>query len=73
LRPRLVIYLRRVVTELEAQLDHTGKRHKPWGGRPEPAHYAKIRVERLMPRVLKAREILTLLEDKPYRQAQAAE
>jgi hypothetical protein len=62
LRPRLVIHLRHVVAKLERELDHDGKRHKPWGGTLEPAHWAKQRVERIMPRLTKAREVLALLE-----------
>jgi hypothetical protein len=36
-RPRLVIWMRRIVAELEEDLDRAAKRHHPWGGKPEPA------------------------------------
>jgi hypothetical protein len=47
LRPRLVIWMRRVVATLEENLDRTAKRHHPWGGNPEPAAAPKQRVARL--------------------------
>jgi hypothetical protein len=62
LRPRLVIYLQHVVARLEHEVDYAAQRHKPWGGRIEPAAYSKQRVARNIPKLVKAREILALLE-----------
>jgi hypothetical protein len=63
LRPRLVIHLQRIVAGLEHELDYAAQRRKPWGGRIEPAAYSERRVARIMPELVKAREILALLKD----------
>lgn len=63
LRPRLVLYLRRVVAQLELQIEQTGKRHKPWNGHAEPADRPKARVAALAPKLAKAREILGFVEE----------
>jgi hypothetical protein len=73
LRPRLVIWMQRIVAELEEDLDHAAKRRHPWGGKPEPADFPKRRVARLAPKLARAREILALLEDDPNQQSLAAE
>jgi hypothetical protein len=72
-RPRLVIWMQRIVARLEYDLDHTAKRHHPWGGSPEPAAAPKHRVAAMAPKLARAREILALLEGEPQVRSEATE
>jgi hypothetical protein len=71
-RPRLVIWMRSVVARLEYDVDDAGKRYKPYGFPPEPADRPKKRVAALKPKLVRAREILALLEGDQV-QSQAAD
>jgi hypothetical protein len=72
-RPRLAIWMQRIVAELEEDLDCAAKRHRPWRGNPEPAAAPKRRVAAMAPKLARAREILALLKGEQQVRSEAAE